>query len=92
MWRSIAGLIAQLLDKTICFDIAENRNKALREFKTLIKEPENFKHRLSEFQAESAIMDRFATEKNSRLIVAMTFVLIVMTFMLMVFTLILINK
>ena len=83
MLRRIAGFIAQLLNKTVCYDIVENRKKALEEFKNLLKEPENFKHRLAEFQVESAIMDRFATEKNNRLIVIMTFMLIVLTVVLL---------
>lgn len=83
MLRKIAGFLAQLTDKTVCFDITENREKALEEFRKLVKEPENFKHRLSEFQAESSVRDRFATEKNNRLIVIMTFMLMVLTLVLL---------
>lgn len=79
MWRRITGFIAQFLDRTICYDITNNRKKALNEFQNLIKEPENFKHRLQEFQAESAIIGRFATEKNNRLIALMTFMIMIMT-------------
>jgi len=83
MFRRIAGFIAQLSDRTICYDIAENRKRALEEFKNLVNEPENFKHRLSEFQVENTIMDRFATEKNNRLVAIMTFMIMIMTLVLL---------
>ena len=86
MLRKIAGFLAQWLDRTVCFDVAENRKKELEEFRNLVKEPENFKHRLLELQIESSIMDRFATEKNSRLIVVLTIVLTFLTFILTVLT------
>lgn len=85
MFRKLASFIAQLSDKTICFDISENRKKILDEFQRLlsINEPEKFEYHIKNFQIESSIMDRFATEKNNRLILVMTFMMAVMTLVIL---------
>lgn len=92
MLRSIAGFLAQWSDRAVCFDIAENKKKELEKLRSLVNQPENFKHRLAELQVESSIMDRFATEKNNRLIVLLTFVLTFLTLILTVLTSVLLFK
>jgi len=85
MFKTISCWIAQITDKTICWDITENRGKKLKEFDEIfeIKEPEKFKYYLTKFQAKSAIEDKYATEKNNRIIIVLTFVLTFLTLVLL---------
>lgn len=82
----IGGTLAFLTDQTICADITVNKYRKMDKFKELFKNTENYKHRLPEFQIENSIEDRYATEKNNRIIIVLTIALIFLTIVLLLKT------
>lgn len=94
MLRKIATFLARWSDRTVCYDIAANRKKELDNLEALyrIKAPENFKWQYEKLQLQNSIMDRFSTEKNNRLIVVMTFVVMLLTVALVLLTGVLLFK
>lgn len=86
MFKEICCWLAEYTNKTICWDITENKEKELREFEQLKATPENLKHRIFEYQIQSSIMERFSIEKNNRLIVVMNFFLLLFTSILVLLT------
>lgn len=73
------GFLAQAVDKTICYDVATNKKRAEDELDNLIKEPENFKRRLPEFEIRYALRSAFSAEKTNRILVVMTFLILILT-------------
>lgn len=74
--------LAKTVDKTIGYDIVENKKKVEEELDRLILEPENFKRRIPEFQTRYMLKSSFSQEKTNRILVVMTFIILILTFLM----------
>lgn len=69
--------------KLFCADLKENYDKELQKFNLLKKEPENLKNRIYEYQIEYLIKASYSTDKNNRILVILTFIILFVTMVML---------
>ena len=88
----IVNNLAKLFEKYFCWDITENFKKDQNEFKELTEASENLKHRIFEYQIKHLLRSGYSTDKNTRIMLVLTFVILIATLLMLIATLVLLFR
>ena len=82
--KYLIDTLASLFGKLFCSDITINFNKEMVKFNDLKSQPENFQHRIYEYQIEHLIKSQYSTDKHTRILVVLTFIILIATIAMLI--------